>query len=73
MRPEETGEQMLSDADLEALARQRFQERVNRVLAVMREERVDWRATAYVTPDGRIAARVTPVDLSAGRVAEMVS
>jgi hypothetical protein len=62
MRPDEMGEQVLSDADLEALARQRFQERVDRVLAVMREERVDWRAVPYVTPDGRLAARVAPVE-----------
>jgi hypothetical protein len=52
-----------SDQELETLARQRFQERVNRVLAVMREERVDWRAVPYVTPDGRIAARVAPVEM----------
>ena len=63
MIPDETVEQVLSDADLEALARRRFEERVNRVLAVMREERIDWRAVPYVTPDGRIAARLAPVEM----------
>jgi len=53
-----------SDQELETLARRRFQERVNRVLAVMREERIDWRAIPYVTPEGRIAARVAPVEMS---------
>lgn len=63
MTPDETAEQRLSDAALESLARQRFQERVNRVLAVMREERIDWRAVLYVTPEGRIAARVAPAEM----------
>lgn len=54
----------LSDEEIAALARRRFRERVTRVLAVMQEERIDWRATLYVTPDGRIAARVMPVEMS---------
>jgi hypothetical protein len=60
---QESREQALSDAELEALARRRFEERVNRVLAAMREERIDWRAIPYVTPEGRIAARVAPVEM----------
>jgi len=30
---------------------------------VMKEERVDWRGVAFVTPDGRIAVQVTPVEM----------
>ena len=61
----------LSDAELELMTRQRFQARLDRVLAVMREERIDWRAVAYVTADGRLAARVAPVDVPTGRLAEV--
>jgi alkanesulfonate monooxygenase SsuD/methylene tetrahydromethanopterin reductase-like flavin-dependent oxidoreductase (luciferase family) len=56
-------EKPLSDQDIERLRRERFAERVQRVLAVMREERVDWRGAAFVTPDGRIAVRVMPVPM----------
>ena len=40
-----------------------FQQRVGRVLEVMRAERVDWRGLASVTPDGRIVTRVVPVEM----------
>jgi len=67
MREDEKGqaasEQPLSDDDIERLRRERFAERVQRVLAAMREERVDWRGVAFVTPDGRIAVQVTPVEV----------
>jgi len=56
-------EQALSDSAIERLRRERFAERVQRVLAVMKEERVDWRGVAFVTPDGRIAVQVTPVEM----------
>jgi hypothetical protein len=41
-----------------------FQQRVERVLEVMRAERVDWRGLASVTPDGRIVTRVVPVEMT---------
>ena len=53
----------LSDVEIERLKRQRFQERVERVLEVMTRERVDWRAIPYITPDGRIVARVVPAEM----------
>jgi hypothetical protein len=49
---------------LEQLRRQRFQQRVHRVLEAMRRERVDWRAVPYLTPDGRITARIVPVEMA---------
>jgi len=58
-------EQRLSDDAIERMKQERFQQRVQRVLAVMREERVDWRGAAFITPDGRIAVRVFPIE-SAG-------
>jgi len=36
---------------------------VERVLAVMQEERIDWRGVARVTSDGRIAVSVVPVEM----------
>ena len=56
-------EQGLSDEELETLRRQRFRARVERVLAAMREEGVDWQAVLHITPDGRIGARVMPVEM----------
>jgi len=55
-------EAALSDDELELMRRRRFEGRVQRVLAVMREERVDWRGLAFVAPDGRIGVRVVPVE-----------
>ncbi len=56
-------EPQLSDAEIERLKSQRFQERVERVLEVMTRERVDWRAIPYITPDGRVVARVVPAEM----------
>ena len=53
----------ISDQAIEALKRERFQQRVQRVLEVMQRERVDWRGVAYIAPDGRIGARVAPVEM----------
>jgi predicted N-acetyltransferase YhbS len=55
-------ERELDDDAIERLKQERFQQRVQRVLAAMREERVDWRGVPVVTPDGRIAVRVVPVE-----------
>jgi len=55
----------LDDDALEQLRQERFQQRVHRVLAVMREERVDFRGVPFVTQDGRIAVRVVPVEAAA--------
>lgn len=57
----------LSDAAIDEIKQQRFQQRVHRVLAVMREERIDWRGVPLVTPDGRIGVRVVPVEMQSGR------
>ena len=48
---------------LEQLRRQRFQQRLRRVLEAMRRERIDWRALPHLTPDGRISARIVPVEM----------
>jgi len=53
----------LSDAELESLRRRRFEERVERVQAVMREQRIDWEGIAFVTTEGRIAVRVVPIEI----------
>jgi len=53
----------ISDQAIEALKRERFQQRVQRVLEVMQRERVDWRGVAYIAPDGRVGARVVPVEM----------
>lgn len=60
----QTGEAM-SDEAIEVLTRERFQQRVQRVLGVMEQERVDWRGVAFVAADGRIGVRVVPVEMSA--------
>jgi hypothetical protein len=58
-------EQRLSDDAIERMKQERFQQRVQRVLAAMREERIDWRGAAFITPDGRVGVRVFPIE-SAG-------
>ena len=63
----------VSDEEIERLRRERFGERVRRVLEVMHRERVDWQATPFITPDGRIGTRVMPVELPAGRQAGMAA
>ena len=52
----------LSDEEIQAMQQARFQERVQRVLAVMQRERVDWRGVPFVAADGRIGVRVVPVE-----------
>jgi len=59
-------QEQMSDRELEALRAKRFQERVQRVLAVMRQERIDWRGVASITPEGRIAVQVVPVEVREG-------
>ena len=56
-------EATLADEELDRLRRERFRERVGRVLAAMRQERIDWRGHPYLTGDGRIGVRVEPVEL----------
>ena len=56
-------EPALPDEELDRLRRERFRERVGRVLAVMRQERIDWRGRPYLTSDGRIGVRVEPVEM----------
>ncbi len=53
----------MSDEKLKAIAQARFQARVQRVLAVMQEERIDWQGTPQITPDGRIGVRLLPVEV----------
>jgi len=68
-KPEKTPEQTLgpvppiSDEAIEQMRQTRFQMRVQRVLEVMRQERIDWRGLPFLTPDGRVAARVVPVEM----------
>lgn len=52
----------LSDDAIAEIRRRRWQARVQRVLAVMREEGVDFIGAPFLTPDGRLAARVVPVE-----------
>ena len=52
----------LPDEALEMLRQQRFRERVERVLEVMRRERIDWQGLPFIKPDGRIGVRVAPFD-----------
>jgi len=56
----------LSDEAIREIAQRRFQQRVNRVLAVMKEEGVDFRGMAVITADGRIGVRVAPVEMGQG-------
>ena len=53
----------IPDEEMERVRQQRYQARVERVLLAMQREGVDWRAVAFVTPDGRIGTRVVPVDM----------
>ena len=53
----------ISDEALEAAQRERLRQRVERVLEAMRRERIDWRPVAFITPDGRIALRVVPIEM----------
>lgn len=53
----------LSDADIDEMKRHRFQQRVQRVLAVMQEERIDWRGVPFLTRDGRIGVRIWPAEM----------
>jgi len=53
----------VTDEELERLRHERFAQRVRRVLAVMRQERIDWRGRPYLTSDGRIGVRQEPVEL----------
>ncbi len=57
----------LSEEQLEEIRRQRFQQRVERVLEVMQRERVDWRGLPFIGADGRIGVRVVPIELPASR------
>jgi hypothetical protein len=54
----------LPDEAIEEIKRRRFQERVQRVMAVMQQERIDWRGIPFLTPDGRIGVRVVPVEMN---------
>jgi len=53
----------LSDEAIRAMQQARFQERVERVLAVMRRERVDFRGLPFIGDDGRIGVRVVPIEM----------
>lgn len=55
---------VVTEADAKALLLQRWRERVARVQAAMREERVNWVPQVFVTPDGRIAANVVAVEMT---------
>ena len=54
-----------TDEQIEELKQKRFRGRVERVLATMAAERIDWRGIPVVTPDGRIGVRVVPVEMTA--------
>jgi len=56
-------EPTLPDEELDRLRHERFRKRVGRVLAVMRQERIDWRGRPYLTSDGRVGVRVEPVEM----------
>ena len=53
----------MSDEELEQLRRERFEVRVKTVLAVMQEQKIDWRGVPYITPDGAIKVRLLPVEM----------
>ena len=42
---------------------EQFQARAKRVYEEMRRQRIDFRGVPFVTPDGRIAVRVVPVEM----------
>ncbi|MBE9565220.1 MAG: hypothetical protein IMF16_00525 [Proteobacteria bacterium] len=52
-----------TDQAIEQIKQQRFRVRVERVVAVMQEEQIDWRGIPFLTPDGRIGVRVMPVEM----------
>ena len=56
--------QAVSDQEIEQLRQERFRQRVQRVLDVMQEERVDFRGVPHITPEGRIGVRVVPVEMA---------
>jgi len=61
--PDEPGVPEMSDMDLERMRRERFRRRVERVLAAMNKERIDWRGVPFIAEDGRIGVRVEPVEM----------
>jgi len=58
------GGDSVTDAELERIRQERFRRRVERVLAVMVEERIDWRGAPFIAPDGRVGVRVVPVEMA---------
>jgi len=52
----------ISDEQVRQIREQRYRERLGRVLEVMKREQVDFQAQPLITSDGRISARVMPVD-----------
>ena len=57
-----------SDEAIEDIRKQRFNERVQRVLEVMQQERIDWQGRPIITPDGRIEVKLYPVEIPKGPV-----
>ena len=53
----------VSDEAIRQIQQQRFRARVQRVLEVMREERIDWRGAPYITLEGKIAVRLLPTEM----------
>jgi len=58
------GKDGVTDAELERIRRERFGRRVERVLAAMREERIDWKGVPFIAADGRVGVRVVPVEMA---------
>ena len=56
-----------SDEAIEEIRKQRFNERVQRVLQVMQQERIDWKGIPVISPDGRIVVRIQPVEIPKGQ------
>ena len=54
----------LTEEAIREIIEERRRQRIQRVLEVMRRERIDWRGVPFVTPDGRIAVRVVPVEMA---------
>ena len=55
-----------SDEAIEEIRKQRFQERVQRVLQVMRQERINWVGRPVIT-DGRIEVLIYPEEIPKGQ------
>ena len=55
-----------SDEAIEEIRKQRFNERVQRVLEVMRRERIDWQGIPTISSDGRITVRLQPREIPKG-------